>query len=126
MRPIIALVLFLPLSGGCKKYPPEILVAQIASGLEVLDIDGAEGPWAPDPQEKALLPLGVWLRVNDIVAYSYLDPQQGPGVRWDTEPVLCQNQIDAICRLLRAPGRGRASFQHREQGPSREIYRGNP
>ncbi|MEO1227322.1 MAG: hypothetical protein AAFZ18_00350 [Myxococcota bacterium] len=54
-----------------------------------LEVRGAEGVWAPGPDARRL-PLGVWIEVGDVVAYTYVDRAGGPSAQWHDEDGIAQ------------------------------------
>jgi hypothetical protein len=64
-------------TGACRKATS---VATLVD-LGALDVRGAEGDWA-HPADAPGLPLGVWVRVGDVVALTYVDATEGPSAQW--------------------------------------------
>jgi hypothetical protein len=66
---------------GCPR-PETIMGMGTLVNPASFDVGGAEGAWAPAPGAD-LLPLGVWVRVGDVEAFTYVDEEAGSSVRWD-------------------------------------------
>ena len=92
----------LPTLAACAGHSPSSAASSYAAtGLAVLDVDGAVGAWAPAPTP-ALVPVGRWLRVDGVLAYAYIDPEQGLSVRWDSGAPGSPGSVH-IRRVLWAP-----------------------
>lgn len=78
---------------GCAKHAARTMVHHTVTDLSNLRVQGAEGLWAPGP-DGLLLPLGEWVRVGEIVAFTYVDPHEGPSARWSEPPLVQIVRLD--------------------------------
>lgn len=75
---------------GCAaKQPVSVTRVEFApvADLSRLDVQGPTGAWAPGPDAE-LLPLSQWVRVGEVVAWTYVDPQEGASAMWGDGDVL--------------------------------------
>lgn len=75
MRWLLALTLATTVACGGNKIR---IVSTLAAPS--YDIQGPVGAWSPSA---ARLPMGVWVQLDDVVAYTYVDAEAGPTARWE-------------------------------------------
>lgn len=90
---------------SCARPEQRLLSAAVSSGLSAIEVNGPEGPWAPDPSG-TLAPTGRWVQVGEVVAFLYVDSSEGLSAQWRTEPVGAAGSVQ-IRRLVGLPAGAR-------------------